>query len=94
MNDYIFKVLCREINAIGIFEWKQFEVTAKDETSAKELVRNRLAYCYEYNAIELVSSNYQGWTNSKTWACALYLGQESIIYKKIVAIRKDRKIRY
>lgn len=92
MNDYIFKVLCRQINAIGVFEWKQFEVTAQNEFEAKELVRNKVQYTYEYNAIEYVSSDYQGWTNSRTWAAALYLNQESIIYKKISAIRKTRKI--
>lgn len=76
-------------NAIGITS--TFIKTI--EANCEENARLKLYDKYEHIRLIDINGDYQGWTNSKTWACNLYMEQEQIIYKKIVAIRKERLIK-
>lgn len=88
MTKYIISFNGRLKNAIGITS--NFVETV--EANCEENARLKLYDNYEHIRVIDIQGDYQGWTNSKTWACNLYMEQEQIIYKKIVAIRKEREI--
>lgn len=76
--------------AIGVFYKITQKYNAMNEESAKNITRlkfevNRFISCKDV-------SEYQGWTNSKTWSAAYLTNQEPSIYKNLTVIRKTRLV--
>lgn len=76
--------------AIGKF----YKITQTEKASTEESAKNILRLKYEingfYSCVDI--SEYQGWTNSKTWSAAYLVNQERSVYKNLTAIRKERLV--
>lgn len=72
--------------AIGVF----YKITQKCNAVNEEKAKGKIRKNYETNCFYSCKdvSEYQGWTNSKTWSAAYLTNQEPSIYKNLTHIKK------
>lgn len=76
--------------AVGAFYKIAQKCDALNEEEAKEKIRKNYETNYFISCRDV--SEYQGWTNSKTFSAAYLTNQEPSIYKNLTAIRKTRLV--